>query len=108
MWQMGWVADYPGANDFLGILLGTGVSYNVGRWSNAEFDATIEEALAATNPLAMQQAFDRAQAVVRDQAPVIPVDNGAGYALAAPGLLGALRNGQGLIRYAGLAWSADS
>jgi oligopeptide transport system substrate-binding protein len=108
MWYMGWVADYPGANDFLGILLGTGVAYNVGRWSNAEFDAAIEDALAATSPAAAQQAFDRAQAVVRDEAPAIPVEYGAGYALAAPGLLGALPNAQGLIRYAGLAWEDDS
>ncbi len=108
MWYMGWVADYPGANDFLGILLGTGVTYNIGRWSNSEFDSAIEEALGAASPEAAMEAFDRAQAVVRDEAPVIPVDYGSGYALAAPGLLGALPNAQGLIRYAGLAWEAES
>jgi hypothetical protein len=37
---------------------------------------------------------------------VIPVDYGAGYALASTGLLGASPNGQGLVRYAGLAWSS--
>jgi hypothetical protein len=56
----------------------------------------------------MQQAFDQAQAIVQDQAPVIPVDYGAGYALAAKGLLGALPNSQGLVRYAGLAWASGS
>jgi hypothetical protein len=46
--------------------------------------------------------------VVQDQAPVIPVDYGAGYSLVAEGLLGALPNTQGLIRYAGLAWATGS
>src|SRR5664279_3755917 len=105
MWQMGWVADYPGANDFLGLLLGSGTTNNFGRWSSTDFDAAVQGALAATDATAMQRSFDQAQAVVADQVPVIPVDYGAGYALAATGLLGASPNGQGLVRYAGLAWS---
>jgi ABC-type oligopeptide transport system substrate-binding subunit len=105
MWQMGWVADYPGANDFLGILLGTGTTNNFGKWTNPDFDAATSQALSAGDAAAMQAAFDKAQAIVADQDPVIPVDYGAGYALAAKGLLGAAPNGQGLVRYAGLAWS---
>jgi len=106
MWQMGWVADYPGANDFLGLLLGSGTTNNFGQWSSANFDAAVQGALAATDATAMQRSFDQAQAVVADQAPVIPVDYGAGYALTSTGLLGASPNGQGLVRYAGLAWSS--
>lgn len=107
-WLMGWVADYPGANDFLGILLGSGQPNNFGRWSNSDFDAAITRALSATDAASTQKAFDDAQQIVLDQAPVIPVDYGASYALAAPGLLGALPNSQGLVRYAGLAWEAGS
>jgi len=107
-WEMDWVADYPGANDFLGLLLGTGKTNNFGRWSSNQFDAAVDQALAASNPVAVQQAFDQAQAIVLDQAPVIPVDYGAGYSLSNPRLLGAIPNGQGLIRYAGLAWASGS
>jgi oligopeptide transport system substrate-binding protein len=106
MWQMGWVADYPGANDFLGLLLGSGQTNNFAKWTNSDFDAAIASALAATDAAAMQAAFDKAQSVVLDQSPVIPVDYGAGYALAAKGLLGALPNSQGLVRYAGLSWAS--
>ncbi len=106
IWQMGWVADYPGANDFLGLLLGSGTTNNFGRWKSADFDAAIQSALATTDATAMQRFFDQAQAVVADQVPVIPVDYGGGYSLAAKGLLGASPNGQGLVRYAGLAWSS--
>jgi ABC-type transport system substrate-binding protein len=107
-WEMDWVADYPGANDFLGLLLGSGQTNNFGRWVSSDFDAAVSKALSTTDPAAMQQAFDQAQTIVKDQAPVIPVDFGAGYALAAKGLLGALPNSQGLVRYAGLAWAAGS
>jgi ABC-type oligopeptide transport system substrate-binding subunit len=108
MWEMDWVADYPGANDFLGLLLGSGKTNNFGRWASTDFDSAIATALSTTDATAMQQAFDTAQSIVQDQAPVIPVDYGAGYSLAAKGLLGASPNGQGLIRYAGMAWAAGS
>jgi oligopeptide transport system substrate-binding protein len=107
-WEMDWVADYPGANDFLGLLLGTGKTNNFGRWSSADFDAAIGQALSAGDQASTQAALDRAQAVVQDQAPVIPVDYGGGYSLAKAGLLGAVTNGQGLMRYAGLAWGSGS
>lgn len=112
-WEMDWVADYPGANDFLGLLLGTGQTNNYGRWSNKDFDAALTTALSSSDPSAMQKAFDQAQSIVQDQAPVIPVDYGAeygvpvlgeGYALVAGGLLGAMPNSQGMVRFAGMAW----
>ncbi len=34
IWSLSWVADYPGPNDFLGVLLGTGSTANQGGWSN--------------------------------------------------------------------------
>jgi oligopeptide transport system substrate-binding protein len=105
---MDWVADYPGANDFLGLLLGSGKTNNFGRWNSAEFDAAIGQALAGGDADSVQKAFDRAQAAVLDQAPVIPADYGSRYSLADPRLLGALPNGQGLTRYAGLAWAKGS
>ena len=104
IFSMGWIADYPGPNDFLGILLGTGASNNYGRWSSAPFDQAIADALAATDPVAARAAFDRAEGMVRDEAPTIPLTYGVGWSLARTGLLGAYENGLGIIRMAGLAW----
>jgi ABC-type transport system substrate-binding protein len=104
MWSMGWVADYPNPNDFLGILLGTGSSNNYGRWSNAEFDKAIADALATSDPTATRSAFDRAETIVRDEAPVIPLSYDLEWKLARTGLLGAQENGLGITRMAGLAW----
>ncbi|HEV8546696.1 MAG TPA: peptide ABC transporter substrate-binding protein [Candidatus Limnocylindrales bacterium] len=104
IWSMGWVADYPSPNDFLGILLGTGASNNYGRWSSSEFDAAIDKALGTTDPTATRAAFDEAETIVRDQAPVIPLTYDVEWKLARDGLLGASENGLGIIRMAGLAW----
>lgn len=104
MWSLGWVADYPGANDFLGVLLGTGSSNNYGRWSSPAFDSAIADALATRNPDEALAAYERALAVVRDDTPVVPLSYGDGWALSRDGLLGADQNGLGILRLAGLAW----
>jgi ABC-type oligopeptide transport system substrate-binding subunit len=104
MWSLSWIADYPGPNDFLGLLLGSGRTNNYGRWSSPAFDAAIEAALVAADPATARRAYDTAESVVRDEAPVIPLEYGTGFALAADGLLGARQNGLGVIRLAGLAW----
>ena len=96
IFSMGWVADYPGPNDFLGILLGTGASNNYGRWSSSAFDGAIAKALAAPDPAAARAAFDTAEGIVRDEAPVIPLSYGVDWSLARTGLLGRLsRTGSG-------------
>ncbi|MDP9483443.1 MAG: peptide ABC transporter substrate-binding protein [Chloroflexota bacterium] len=105
MWSLGWVADYPGPNDFLGVLLGTGQSNNYGHWTSPEFDAAIADAGAATDPATILAAYERAETVVQRDAPAIPLSNGSGWALARKGLLGASDNGLGFIRLAGLAWA---
>ena len=104
IFAMGWIADYPGANDFLGILLGTRASNNYGRWSSAPFDRAVGDALAAADPSAARAAFDRAEGIVRDDAPTIPLTYEVGWSLARSGLLGAYDSGLGIIRMAGLAW----
>jgi oligopeptide transport system substrate-binding protein len=108
MWILGWIADYPGPDDFLGVLLGTDVTSNYGRWSSSGFDAAIAEALGASDPAAAAAAYARAMAVVRDDVPVVPLAYAGGWALSREGLLGAHENGLGVIRLAGLAWGAGS
>ena len=105
MWFLSWVADYPGRDDFLGVLLGTGSVNNYGGWSSPEFDAAIADAHAAIDPAAAGAAYDRAEDIVQRDAPVIPVSYGSGWALARTGLLGAGENGLGSLRLAGMAWA---
>jgi ABC-type oligopeptide transport system substrate-binding subunit len=99
------VADYPGRNDFLGVLLETGASNNYGHWSSPAFDAAIAEAVSATDPAVASAAYDRAETIIHDQVPVVPIAYGPGWALSRTGLLGAGQNGLGIVRMAGLAWA---
>ena len=105
MWALAWVADYPGRNDFLGVLLNTGASNNYGHWSSPAFDAAILEATSASDPAEASAAYDRAERVVRDEVPVVPLVYGPGWALSRTGLLGAGQNGLGIVRMAGLEWA---
>ena len=105
MWSLGWVADYPGRNDFLGVLLNSGSSNNYGGWTSPGFDAAITEAVAATDAATANAAFDRAEAIVRDDVPVVPLTYGPQWVVSRTGLLGAGQNGLGIVRMAGLAWA---
>jgi ABC-type transport system substrate-binding protein len=105
MWTLSWVADYPHAHDFLGLLLETGSASNIGQWSNAEYDTLIEQAAATDDPDEQARIYSQAQDILTAEAPVIPLSYGGSYALSRAGLLGALSTGVGFIRYASLDWA---
>ncbi len=104
LWSLSWVADFPGPNDFLGVLLGTGSTANQGVWSSQSFDQAIAEATSAASPADAMAAYGRAEGIVRDEVPVVPVSYGTSFSLVRSGLLGASQNGLGILRLAGLAW----
>lgn len=104
-WALGWVADYPSPYDFLGILLGGGQPNNYGGWTSAAFDDAIARAAASQDPSTVRAAYDQAEAIVRDEVPVVPAAYSTSYALSRTGLLGAQTNGLGILRIAGMAWA---
>jgi oligopeptide transport system substrate-binding protein len=105
MWTLAWSADYPHANDFLGLLLRSGSSANMGGWSDAEYDSLIDAAAATDDAAAQEQLYHAAQSIVREQAPVIPLDYGSRWWLSREGLRGAQLSGVGIQRHADLAWA---
>jgi len=107
-WTLSWIADYPHPHGFLGLLLESGSSSNAGRFNNSDYDAAIERAAAETDPAEQARHYGAAQQILRDEAPVVPVDYGEGWALSREGLLGASPSGVGLMRFAGLDWAPGS
>ena len=105
MWITGWIADYVGPNDFLGVLLETGSNDNNGQWSSAAFDKAIADALSTREPGAAQAAYERALAQIQTEVPVVPLYHDTSWALSAEGLLGAGDNGLEILRMAGMAWA---
>ncbi len=105
IWTQAWNADYPHPHDFLGLLLETGSRSNEGGWSNAEYDALIEQAAATDDPAQQLEFYSRAQEILAREAPVVPLSYNESWALARDGLLGAQVAGVGIIRIAGLDWA---
>jgi oligopeptide transport system substrate-binding protein len=105
MWLSGWIADYVGPNDFLGVLLESDSSDNYGHWSSAAFDHAIADALATRDAGAAQAAYERALADVQSDVPVVPLFVSTDWSLSRDGLLGAGGNGLGILRMAGMAWA---
>jgi oligopeptide transport system substrate-binding protein len=105
IWTLSWSADYPHPHDFLGLLLETGSTSNDGNWSNAEYDALIEQAAATADPTEQAAIYAQAQDILQREAPVVPLAYGESSALARNGLLGAKEAGVGIIRVAGLDWA---
>jgi ABC-type transport system substrate-binding protein len=104
LWTLAWSADYPHPHDILGLLLRTGSSANEGRWSNARFDDLIDAAAATDEPDEQARLYAEAQAIVREDSPLLPVGYGDTWSLSRDGLLGAHVSGVGLMRFADLAW----
>jgi oligopeptide transport system substrate-binding protein len=105
IWVTGWIADYIGPNDFLGVLLESDSSNNYGRWSSSAFDAAIADALSSRDAGAAQAAYERALAEIQRDVPVVPLYVTTEWALSRDGLLGAGNNGLGILRMAGMAWA---
>jgi len=105
MWLTGWIADYVGPNDFLGVLLESDSSDNYGHWVSTAFDGAIADALGTRDAATAQSGYERAQAEIQREVPVVPIYVGTESALARDGLLGATDNGLGILRMAGLAWA---
>ena len=104
-WVVDWIADYPARTATLRLLLGSDQTNNYGRWSSSAYDAALDEGSSSTDPAAAAAAFDRAEEIVRDEAPVVPFSYSTSWWLSRDGLLGAGENGLGFIRLAGLDWS---
>lgn len=105
MWTLAWSADYPHAHDFLGLLLRTSSSANVGQWSDGAFDTAIDAAAATSDIDEQIRHYDDAQEIVRDEVPLIPLGYGDSWALSRDRLAGATISGAGILRYADLEWA---
>ena len=73
LFMLGWVGDYPDAENFLQLFHSKNCSpgANHGNYRNPEFDKCYDEAMAAATPEARQAAWTRAQEIVREDCPWI-------------------------------------
>ena len=67
-----WIGDYNDPNSFLDLWVTNGTNNATG-WSNPEYDRLLAEAGSTADPAARSAAFQKAEAILLDEAPVLPV-----------------------------------
>lgn len=68
----GWIADYPDPYTFLGMMV-TGGGNNYAGWSNAEYDRLIDAATHTSDNRQRFEYFQKAEALLLADAPVLPL-----------------------------------
>lgn len=71
--RTGWQADYPGLYNFLGPLYATDASSNDGDYSNPAFDELLTSGIAATDTDTQNEDFQKAQEILLQDLPAIPL-----------------------------------
>ena len=67
-----WIGDYVDPNSFLDLWI-TGGANNQTGWSNPEYDRLIAEASRTGDQAARHAAFQKAESILLDDAPIIPI-----------------------------------
>lgn len=83
----GWVADYPDPATFLELFVTHGLANWTG-WGDATYDRLIAQAAQTLDPRMRMECFQQAEAILLEQAPIIPLVFGARNYLIHPSVKG--------------------
>jgi oligopeptide transport system substrate-binding protein len=72
IYRSNWIGDYNDPNSFLDLWLTNGTNNSTG-WSNAEYDRQIALASRTSDQAARYAAFQKAEAILLEEAPILPV-----------------------------------
>jgi oligopeptide transport system substrate-binding protein len=97
----GWIADYPDPSTFLGMMVTDGGN-NYAGWSNREYDRLIDAAAHTADNAERFQDFQKAEALLLDEASVIPLYFDTQVYLKQPALRGWLPSKINFHRFADL------
>jgi oligopeptide transport system substrate-binding protein len=64
VWRLGWCADYPDPNNFLGDVFRSDSGNNNTNWGSEEFDSLIDEAKVLTDTQARKDLYARAEHIL--------------------------------------------
>ena len=82
MAQLGWSADYPDPDNFMGVLLNcanVASGSNISRFCHKEFDELVQKAKKMNTPAQRTPLYLKAQEIFRDQAPWVPIAHSISY-----------------------------
>jgi ABC-type oligopeptide transport system substrate-binding subunit len=89
IFRSGWIADYPDADNFLYFLLNSSAQtvFSLG-YLNPELDHLTSEARVSIDPELRNQLYRKAERLVYQDCPLIPLYHEQTYAAAAPAVQG--------------------
>jgi len=102
MFILGWCADYPDPQNWLSVYWKTGAFGERIGYSNAEFDALVDEADATIDTAPRMDLYAQAQTLLTDGAPVAFMWNNVNYYLVKPWVMGFTKTPMDT------AWSGDN
>lgn len=102
MFYMGWQADYPDPQDFVEVLFGKGSNANNFQYANPQVDQLIAQARALRDPSARAAIYSKADKIIANDAPAIPIDYDTDYTLVSPRVRGLKITPMGIISFVGV------
>ena len=84
LFNYGWVADYPDPENFLDLLLHSDTDNNIGGYADPAYDALLEQARSAADHDERMALYQRAEALMLAQAPILPLYHSPDYVLVKP------------------------
>jgi len=91
LFTFGWIADYPDPQDFLDILFHSDSSAIYGtNYHNTEYDRIVGEARAEPDQDRRMDLYRKAQALLIDDAPCVPISYNVRYTLTKPYVKGVI------------------
>jgi oligopeptide transport system substrate-binding protein len=84
MFELGWGADYPDPQNFLGMLFHTGAADNFGEYSNPEVDALLDAAAVETQTGTRLGLYAQAEQMIVSDAACLPLFFDISYTLVKP------------------------
>ncbi|MBX0330389.1 ABC transporter substrate-binding protein [Oscillochloris sp. ZM17-4] len=84
-------ADYPDPSDFAETLFGSGSPQNLGRYHNADLDGLLAQAEVASDPAERVRRYQRAEALIVDDAAAIFLNHRVDAMLVSPAVRGLVR-----------------
>ena len=82
--ELGWIADYPDAENFLDLLFHCGAVENHAGYCNQSVDALLEQAGVASDTESRLELYRQAETAIVDDAPCLPLWFGQNYYLVKP------------------------
>ena len=85
--RAGWIGDYVDPNTFLDLWI-TGGGNKRTRWSNNDYDNFISTAAATSDAAVRFNAFQKAETILLDELPIMPIYLYVSLSLIQPGVRG--------------------